>query len=64
MLDKTDYEYPSNFDVSKYLVAFSFHDFCQFSKLQMPFETMVEIKIQTLQKIFNVRGKSILGWYH
>jgi hypothetical protein len=42
ILDKTDYEYPSNFDASKYLVAFSFHEFCQFNKLQMPFEAMVE----------------------
>jgi hypothetical protein len=61
MFDMIDYEYPSNFDASKYLVAFSFHDFFQFSKLQMPFEAMIEINIQTLQKTFNARGKNILG---
>jgi hypothetical protein len=63
MSDKTNYDYPSSFDASKYVVAFSFHEFGQFSKFQMPFEPMVEIKIQTLQKTFNVKGKNILGWY-
>jgi len=51
MFDKIKHGYPPSFDVSQYFVAFCFHDFCQFGKFEVFLGAMVEINIDTLQKL-------------
>jgi hypothetical protein len=51
MFDKIKHGYPPNFDISQYFVAFCFHDFYQFGKFQMFLGAIVEINIDTLQRL-------------
>jgi len=48
MFEKIKHGYPPNFDISQYIVAFCFHDFCQFGKFEVFLGAMVEISIDTL----------------
>jgi hypothetical protein len=47
-------QYSSSFDMAYNFIFISFHDFCQFGKLQIHFGVMAKVVIQTLQKKFNV----------
>jgi hypothetical protein len=51
MFDKIKHGYPPNFDISQYFVTFCFHDFYQFGKFQMFLGAIVEINIDTLQRL-------------
>ncbi len=51
MFDKIKHGYPPNFDISQYFVIFRFHDFYQFGKFQMFLGAIVEINIDTLQRL-------------
>jgi len=48
-------QYSSSFHVAYSFIFISFHDLCQFGKLQILFRVMAKVVIQTLQKKINVK---------
>ncbi len=48
-------QYSSSFDAAYNFIFISFHDLCQFGKLQILFGVRAKFVIQTLQKKFNVK---------
>jgi hypothetical protein len=51
MFDNIKHGYPRNLDISQYFFAFCFHDFCQFGKFEVFIGVMVEINMDTLQRL-------------
>jgi hypothetical protein len=49
--------YSSSFDVAYNFIFISFHDLCQFGKLQILFGVMAKVVIQTSQKKINVKNQ-------